>query len=412
LIGRSFPDPGLQTAIKELPYDVVDVGGKPAIKIETKNGISQLTPEEILGYVLEKLTSMAETHLNTSVRYAVLTVPSYFNDEQRDATKHAAEGTGLNVLRMVNEPTAIGIAHSLDTKPCDEAAGQFDCTYLLYDIQEKELDLTLLSVYRGVFEIIGAVHDDRMRWEVFHGSPVQNQVNLYDHISQQPEHIIRLVQQLLIDAKVKKTEINGIVCTGDPTHIAEVQTILKAYFPGTKTITPSDFLPDQAAVCGAATQGQVFNESQDSQPQIMDANVLSLGIEISNGTFLRIINRETVIPTRKFRTLSTSADGQGKIMIKIFEGERVIASKNKMIGSLELNGIPTASKGTQQIEITFEVDANEILTATAHLKGGSEVAKAVMPVRWMRYTLQEIDDIIQEAEKFNEDDLQHLKRTR
>ncbi|RDL35319.1 Uncharacterized protein BP5553_07250 [Venustampulla echinocandica] len=408
LIGRSFSDPELQEAIKELPYDVVDASGEPLIKIGTKHDYTGYTPEDISELVLRKLKSMAEIHLNTTVGHAVITVPSYFDGKQRQATQDAAAAAELSVLRVINEASAIGLAHRLDIKPCDEAAGRFDCTYILYDIREKESELTLLSIDRGVFEIVGTVGDGHLGWEDFEVPSETAHVQLKAPSNQQSERILALVKRLLLDARLEKKDVDGIIVTGDPLQISKIQAVLEAYFPDKIALTPSGFGHDQAIVCGAATQGQLFSEVyQDSTPQWTDVNPLSLGIETSTGAFLRVINRNSVIPTRKARVVSTSADTQGKVTIRILEGEREVASKNKLIGTLELTGISTEPKGVPEIEISFELDADEILTATAKLKWEeSEVAKLVVAVRRRRYTEQEIDDIVREGEKFHEEDLE------
>lgn len=402
LIGRKYSDSEVQKAIKELPYEIFDMVGEPVIKIGQKGDYTGWAPEEILGLVLKKLKSMAEIRLNTTVRYAVITVPSYFNDKQRQATKDAAAMAKMSVLRMINEASAIGIAHHLDSRPCDEAAGRYRCTYIVYDVKDSESDLTLLSIDRGVYEILGTAG-----WKDSKASSEKAQISLK---ASSTERLLGLIKQLFIDVKLEKKDVDGIVVTGDPSHISKVQGILEAYFPGTKALSPSGFGHDQAIVCGAAIQGQLCNDEmyQDGSPQWMDVNVLSLGIETRNGSFLKVINRNTVIPTRKSRIVSTVAEDQGKVEIKILEGEREIAGKNKLLGTLELTRIPWEPEGVVEIEVAFELDADEILTATAKVKGESEVARLVVPVRWRRYTEQEIEDIVKEGEKFHEEDLQQL----
>jgi molecular chaperone DnaK (HSP70) len=412
LIGRNFSDPEVRNIVKELPYDIVDIGGKPTIRIETTKGNVHLAPEDISGLVLANLRSMAETHLNRSVTRAVITVPSDFNEGQRQATKSAAEHAGFNSFRIIDEAIAIGIAYRLDIKPCDEARRRFDCTYLLYDMKGIDLHLTLLNIDKGVFEILGAVRDDYTRLDDIDNSAVQDQAKLQNHSNRLSEENLRLVKQLLIDSKVEKNDIDRIICTGDLTHITEVQRTLEEYFREKKALTHKEFTPDQAVVSGAVIQAGVINEQLYEDGCIgltMDVNALSFGIETSSGSFLKFIPQGTVIPTRKARVVSTSADGQEKAILKIFEGERGIASENKLIGSLELNGIPTKSKGMPEIEVAFVVDANEVLTVTVKLKGKLEVAEVVVPLPVGRFIEQGTDHIVQEAEKFREDDQQQLR---
>lgn len=411
-MGRNFEDPGLQTAIEGLPYDVVNVSGKPTIKIDV-NGLSTLyTPEDISVMVLEQLRSMAEIHLNTTnPLHSIIAIPSYFSLHQRETTKEAAEAAGFVVERLIHESTAIAIAYRLDQTPCDEAQLRKDCTYLLYDIHENQYDLSLLNIDHGMFEVIEASENENIGWEGFDISHDTCESRLQAFNDQSPQQILESVQKLLEKAKFEKNEIDGIVVSGDSLYLSEIRGILEDYFPGKKALSSSSFANTQAIVYGAAVQGGVLSETLGWDGRYywdyIDTALLSIGIETSTGAFLQLIPNYYVIPTRKRITLTTSSDHQEKAVIRIFCGQREIASKNELLGTLELSINSHAPKGELDIELTIEVDPNAVLKATASIQGGSK-ADFVVPIT---YTYEDIDRIVEEGKEFRDEDLRELEET-
>lgn len=404
-MGRNYSDSEVQTTIKESPYSIIDVADKPIIILgeEDEAGNTSWTPEQISALVLKKLKIMAEIHLNETVRHAVISVPSYFNDQQRQATRDAAAMANLNVLRLINEITAIAIAYDLDTMSC-HYNGRDSGNWIIYDSKDSEIDLALLSVDRGVFEILGTA---RLK-----NSEVPSKIAQFLFGGSRFDKVLGMIKQLLVDTKMKKEEVDGIVINSDRIDISEPQRMLEAYFQDKKALTQTTCTlgHDEAIVYGAARQGEYLSENsyQDCCVSWMDVSVLSLGIETSNGSLLRVIDRQTVLPMRKTRIVSTITKAQEKVEIKILEGEREVASKNKLLGTLELNRDQWESEGAVEIEITFTLDANDILTASAKVRGGSEVARLIVPVGWKRYTLQEIEIIAEEGETFHDEDLQQI----
>lgn len=370
------------------------------ITITQKDGNTHLAPEEVSALILKKLKDMAENHLNKTVSHAVIAVPSYFNEYQRQATRDAAAMANLTVLRLINEATSIGIAHDLDTSYCGNDMGRYYCHYVVYDKKDTEIEATLLSIDRGVFEILGTtgLKNGETRFQKAQSSSNASEL----------DRILGLTQELLNESQMGMEDLDGIVVASDRSDIAEIQTVLKVYFPSKRILTPSRFGHGRAIVYGAARQGNYLNHHSHECVSFADVNVLSLGIETSNGSFLRIINRHTWYPSRKSTIVSTVTEFQEKVEIKILEGERQAAGKNKLIGKLEFTRDQWNTEGAAEIEIAFTLDANEILTASANVEGGSELAKSVIPVKWNRYTSQEIEDIVNEGKNLYDEDLRQL----
>ncbi|KFY30456.1 hypothetical protein V494_08155 [Pseudogymnoascus sp. VKM F-4513 (FW-928)] len=408
LIGRNFDDPEIQEAIKELRYDVVDVNGSPVIKIGTESDYIGYTPENITSFILKKLKDMAEVQLKTTIKHATINVPSDFDEYQIQATKDAAEASELNVIRIFPVAKSIAHAYKLERNLCDENGRRANCTYILYDIREGESELTILESDYGVVDVIETVRDRQLRWSDFEAPVGVAQVQLKLPSKQRSERVFGIVEELLIEANIKKDDINGIVVTGDPSHISKVQGVLEAYFPGRKVFTPSGFEHDEAIVFGGALLGHELTEDlcPGCGPPI-SVNPLGLGIETRSGGFLRVMRRTTVLPSRKTLSVSTSVDNQEEVIIKVLEGEREVAGKNRLLGTLQVSGIPRAPKGVPEIEVVFEVDY-EVLKATAGLKGAMEVAKIEVSIVSDRYTYEVIEDIIREGKDNYYEDLQQL----
>jgi heat shock protein 5 len=399
LLGRKFSDPELQDVVRALPYDVVEKDGRPSIKVRTKGTDKYFSPEEISAKVLEKLKDMAEEHLNRTVNYTIITVPAYFNDAQRQATKDAALIAGLNVLRIVNEPTAAAIAYGVDTKYHEEV------NFLVYNLGAKESHLTLESVDKGVYEILAQVVDINLGGENFENAQTHTQ-QLNTQLS---DRVVDLIKQLLKDARIEAKDVSGIIFTGNTSHIAKVQPLVEAYLDGKTSLSREDVSPDQAVVRGAAIQGHVLSSYDEGCTLIAEVSPLSLGIETNGGVFAKLIPRNTLIPTRKARSFLTATDNQETVMIKVLEGERAIANKNRLLGTLELTELPIKHKGGVEIEVTFEINADQILTVSAMEKETGNKAELVTSNNWYRYTMEELDGIIMNAQSGYEEDESFLK---
>lgn len=394
LIGRDFSDPSLQDDILRLPYEVVDKEGKPVIKVDVKDADIYLTPEEISAKVIEKLKYMAQEHLNRTVASAVLTVPSYFNEKQLQATKDAAVIAGLNALRLVKEPTAAGIAHGLER--------QNDQTFnIILNLGAKELDVALADVELGVYEILANATDTTLGGEDITSNEF---LELEEDFGNQA---LGLVKRVLKEGKVGKIAINDIIFTGNPTHISKIQPFIEAHFDGKKALYTNGVHPEEAIVRGAALQGAVLSGNYEdicSMP-LLDVVRLSLGIETSGGIFTKIIPRHTIIPTRKIHEFTTVTKGQNTVVVDIFDGERAVASANKALGRLQLSGLSREPT----IQVTFEIDANEILTVAVKDKGTGNEVSFGWPVGRERYTWEESDQIVMDAEKYWDADQLLLK---
>jgi len=443
LIGREFPDPELQNDIKDLTYDVVEDNGRPSIKIRINGTDRYFTPEEISSKILENLKNMTETQLNRRVTCVVITVPSYFNDAQRYATKDAAMMAGLTVLRVVNEAAAAGIAYGIDLPRHNKTPDECDeCIFIIYNLGAKESDLALESIAQGIFEILALAGDRNLGGDDFENSLLSyattrfNKKNSID-ITKNPEVMnifksevdravqvlstelsaqieipssrgynrfsmtitqtqlqklnkklsdrsLNLLKQLLKNAKMERREVNGIIFTGDPTHIAKIQPFLEAYLDGKKALCSDDVSSDQAIVRGAAIQGDILLSHPFND--LTEVTRLSLGIETNGGIFTKLIPGGTLIPTCKTYVISTTTDNQERVLIKVLEGERAIATRNRLLGTVELTGLLRKPKGEPEIEVVFEMDMNEILTVLVRERESGNEEKLIITGNKDRYT--------------------------
>jgi len=465
LIGREYNDPKLEEDYKHWPFTVINEHGKPRIRVIYKNDTKNFNPEEISAMILTKMKETAEAYLGRSVNDAVVTVPAYFNDSQRQATKDAGTIAGLNILRVINEPTAAALAYGLDKHLEGEK------NVLIFDLGGGTFDVSILSIDEGsIFEVKATSGNTHLGGEDFDNRLVNHFADEFKRkhkkdLTLNPRSLRRLrtaceqakrtlssntqasveidalyegidfnskisrarfeqlcddlfkttlapVEKAILDSKLGKDQIHDVVLVGGSTRIPKIQSLLKEFFNGKELCMSIN--PDEAVAFGAAVQAAIITgDTSDVIKDVLliDVAPLSLGIQTGKGEMAIIIERNTRIPSKVSKTFSTYSDNQTAVTIQIYEGERPMTKDNHLLGNFDLTGIKPAPSGVPQIEVTLDIDANGVLQVSAKdqsVKGKRETIK--IDNNKGRLSKEEIERMLKDAEKFRKIDNEQKKK--